>query len=80
MPGTVCNKCNEAFVFAGQVRVQCVECTTDEVNNVNIGPFIVATKTIRFAGSAHSHNDINSTSMILDIQPVADVESFPIHR
>ena len=53
---------------------------TNNLNNINVGHLIVTTSIIYFTDSALMNDQVNSTAMILYIQPVTDIFSLAVYR
>ncbi|MNN55145.1 hypothetical protein D3C81_1700070 [compost metagenome] len=49
-------------------------------NDVYIRPFIISTDIVYFAITTIMNNKINSTAVILNIQPITNVQSIPVNR
>ena len=56
------------------------ELLKDDLYNFDVGLLIVTADVVHFADSAVLEDQIDSSAVILYIQPVSDIESFTIHR
>ena len=68
---TVLNKCDKAFVFA--------DCFENCLNNVDVSFFVVSANVINFTDFSVFNNHIDCLAVIVNIEPVTDIESFTVN-
>src|SRR3546814_1131871 len=78
MAWSVWYKCYEIFErFSSSVTL--IHESANSFTNVNVRAFISSTNVICLAYSAEPKNYIYSGTMIINIQPIADIATIPVH-
>ena len=80
MPGTVFDKGNQVLVGGGIPWMVLVHQFTDQGDDVDIGPLIVATNIVGVVSPAIADDKVNASVMVIYIKPVADLFTIPINR
>jgi hypothetical protein len=80
MAKTVWHKTDQASVCLHGFSTQLTHDSTDRVYNVQIPPIIAATNVVHLAYTPTADDGVNTTAVILDIQPIAHIRPIAIHR
>ena len=70
MAGTVLNPINKVFVFA--------HCFKNELENFEIAAFAIGSDKIGLPDLPFGQNEPNSTSVVIDMNPIAYVQTVPV--
>ena len=80
MPGTVGNVRNQVHIFAFLTAKQTIHCINHHLDDVDVLPFVEASDVVGLGDLALVEDKVDGASMVFDIQPVAHVFAFAIHR
>ena len=80
MAGAVCHVCNEIHVFTFLAFEQTVNRVDDNLDDVDVLPFVETADIIRLGNLAIVEDDIDGTCMVFYIQPVAHVFTLAVYR
>lgn len=80
MTQTVGNVCDEIKIFTLLATKETIHGINHDLDYVNIIPLVKTTNVVGLSNSAFVENEVNSTSMILNEQPVVHVLALAIDR
>ena len=69
-----------SILYESDERFGLIEFFQDELNDVNVCHFVVATNVVNFADFAIMNNKIDSLTVIFDVKPVANVLAVAVDR
>ena len=77
--GTILNKSDEFARVAAEVGAEFVDEATNELNDIDIGPFVVAANIVGLPCPAVLEDLPESFSVITDEEPIADIHAISIN-
>ena len=80
MTEAVCDVCNKVHILTFLATEQTVNGIDNNLDNIDILPFVETTNIICLGNGSLMENEVDSTSMILNEKPVANILTLTIYR